>query len=321
MNRQQLRNILTWVLAVGLMGYLFYTIPLDDLRQSLGQTNLWRLLAVVLFVDVGALLADSWATSKVITWYLAPLSFAELVPVRAATYLMAILNYNLGQAGLVYFIHRAKNVPVVAATALIMMMMGCVLLLLLATSLVGVVARPDPATVRYLPLLLVLAGGALLYLGIIRLRPGILARQGLLRPLFDAGVWGHIKATALRVPHMGIVVTAHFLAMGGFGIDVPLGPGLVFIPIVLLVAALPITPFGLGTMQMAAIELFSPYAVGATPKTREAAVLAYSLSLATLALLFQAVMGLFYLKRVSKLIALPGRTSPSEKSGPTSDNS
>lgn len=305
MTRQRLRNILTWGFALALMGYLFYTIPLDQLRAALAQTDLLYLLGVVLYVDLGSLMGDSWATARVASWTLAPTRFRELIPVRAATYLMAILNYNLGQAGLVYYLHRTKKVSVMAASSVILMMMGTMVLLLLCLSLAGTLLNPSEETRPYLPLLLVLLGGAVGYFVLLRLRPRFLAGHALLLPLFDAGVWGHLHATLLRIPHMGVVVTAHFLAMHGFGIQVPWGAGLVFIPTVLLIASLPITPFGLGTMQMAAIRFFSPHAPGATLAERQATVLAYSLSLATLALFFQAVMGLFFLRKVSRLIARP----------------
>ena len=113
-----LRKVLPWVIALGLMGYLFYKIPLDNLQLELQQINWPFLLLVVVFVDIGSWLTDSWATSRVFTWFLAPVGYLEFLPVRAATYLMAILNYNLGQAGMVYYVHRTKKAPLADVTGI-----------------------------------------------------------------------------------------------------------------------------------------------------------------------------------------------------------
>lgn len=302
MTRPHLRSAATWLVALGLMGYLFYTIPVSELLAALARTNVVHLIAVVLYVDIGSLLADSWALSRVMTWFLAPVSFGEMVPVRAATYLMAILNYNLGQLGLAYFVHRAKGVSLMRASGVVLMTMGTVLLLLAVVGLAGSLLDPTGQVGPYVPLLALLNAGALLYFVVLRIRPGFLARRALLAPLFEAGILGHLKATAVRIPHLAVLLTTHFVGMYGFGVRPPLAVGLVFIPVVLLVASLPITPFGLGTMQVAAVRLFSPYAQAPTPQARQATMLAYSLSLPTLCFLVQALMGLFFLRRVARLI-------------------
>lgn len=305
MVRTRIRGLLPWLLASALLGYLFYTISFEELGEALLKARLWCLFATVFFVDMGSLLGDSWGTSRVFSWYLAPVTFRELLPVRAATYLMAILNYNLGQAGLIYYMHRAKGVSVLQATGVMLMMMGTVILLLAVLSLAGIFLATDEATRRFSMLLGSLGLLALLYFGLLRLRPALLDRVALFRPLFEAGVYGHLKSTLVRIPHIGVIVFAHVLGMRCFGIEVPLAAGLVYIPSVLLVAALPLTPFGLGTMQMTAVHFFAPYAPGPSLAARQALVFAYSLSLATLALMLQAVMGLVCLKRVSSLISKP----------------
>ena len=71
----------------------------------------------------------------------------------------------------------------------------------------------------------------------------------------------------------------------------PLAQGLALLPLVLFVAALPITPAGLGTVQAAQIVLLSSFAPGATAAAREAAVLAFGLAFAALGLAFQAATG------------------------------
>ncbi len=299
--RKRLRKILPWAVATALLGYMLYTIPMEALLTALEQANVWCLLATVFFVDVGCLVTDSWATALVVTWFLAPVKFREMVPVRAASYLVAILNYNLGQAGLVYYFHRVKGAPLASATSMVLMMMGTIILLLGVMSVGGLALTSDERTRTFGIPVAMICVGAVFYFILLKIRPGFLANRALFRPLFDAGVSGHLKATLVRIPHLIVIIASHLFGMRCFGIEAPLSAGLVFIPMVLLVASLPLTPFGLGTMQMTAIHFFAPFARATTLEARKAMVFAYSLGLATLALGLQAVMGLVFLERVSAM--------------------
>jgi hypothetical protein len=312
--KRRLKKIVPWLLGLGMIAYLFYKISLGKLLGALGRSNLPWLIGAVFFVDFGSLFTDTFATAKIFTWFLTPISFVELVPVRAATYLMAILNYNLGQAGLIYYIHRTKKVPVLAVTGLILMMMGTVFLGLGVFSIAGVVLAVDPVARRFGWILSAFGIGSVVYFAVIRVRPAWLKRFKLLQPLVEAGVSGHLWSLVVRLPHVAVIVLTHFWAMRCFGIEVPIGVGLVYIPLLLLVATLPLTPFGLGTMQGTAIYFFSRYSREPTAQAREAAVLAYSLSLSALTLALQALMGLVCLKWVSDLVAKPEAEPPLNRS-------
>ena len=61
-------------------------------------------------------------------------------------------------------------------------------------------------------LLLVIAAafaGTLAYLTVIAVRPRWLERHGLLAPLFEAGIGGHLRAILARFPHM-LLLAAHY---------------------------------------------------------------------------------------------------------------
>ena len=303
--KKLLRKVLPWVVALGLMGYLFGTIRYEKLLDALRQIDLLHLLAVVVFVDLGAWLTDSWASSRVFSWFLAPVSFKEFLPVRGATYLMAILNYNLGQAGMVYWVHRVKRVPLVDVTGVVLMMMGTIIVLLSVLSVIGVAFGLDGQAQQFSVLLLALGAGSLVYFVIIGIKPRWAIRKPLVKVLFRVGLLGHLKTALVRIPHVVIIVFTHFLALRAFEIDVPVGPGLILIPVILLVTSLPLAPFGFGTGQFTAVSFFSRYAPGATLELQQAKVLAYSLSLSTLALAGQAVIGLCFLKQVSEMLSMP----------------
>lgn len=299
---RRIKQIAPWLVAAALVGYLLWRTSARELAAALSAAHLGYLMLTVLYLVGASLLADSWAMSRVLSRHLTPVGWGELLPVRAATYLLAILNYHLGQAGVIYYVHRTRRVSLAAVTGLVMMMMGTVLLILGAIAALGLVLAADPYTRRFGWLLALMGGATLAYFVVLHVRPGWLARRQLLTPLFDAGFTGHMGATLVRVPHVLVTVSTHLLAMRCFEIEVPLGAALVQIPLMLLVAGLPVTPFGLGTIQLAAVHFFARYLPCPTPAAR-ARVLAYSLSLSSLAFLVQAAVGLVCLRPVLRVLS------------------
>ena len=92
---------------------------------------------------------------------------------------------------------------------------------------------------------------------------------------------------------MSFIVFFYF-AFRAFNIVVPFLSLVALVPIVFFVANLPITPFGLGTMQAAMIFFFKSY-------TTEPNVLAMSIVYSTSLLFLRALLGLFFLPRVSSI--------------------
>jgi uncharacterized membrane protein YbhN (UPF0104 family) len=140
--------------------------------------------------------------------------------------------------------------------------------------------------------------GTLAYLGILRLRPAFLTRHAALAPLFQAGVPGHLRAAAARLPHMLLLAVLHWGAFRMWGIPVPFVRGVTLMPVVLLVAAVPITPSGLGTTQALQVLFFSPWSPEVGQAAREASVLAFSLVHQVFSLLGMALVGLLCLTRL-----------------------
>jgi len=284
---------------------MFYKIPVQHFLAALEQSRIGWLLLVIFVSGIVTLLVDSWATARVLSWFLTPVTFRELVPVRAVTYLPGMINANLGQAGIVYWIHRVKGASALAATGVQLMIMGTMLLVLCFITLGALPLAQDSMVRRVGQVSAVLLAGACVYFVILAVRPAWLYRRRLLQPLFDAGVWGHLKATALRIPHVAALIIAHWLAMLCFDITPPAATVLILIPAILLVSSLPLTPMGIGTIQVAEVYFFSPFASGATPAEQEAAALAYSIALPVLMLGLHLVFGLISLRFIGSDLKRP----------------
>ena len=113
--------------------------------------------------------------------------------------------------------------------------------------------------------------------------------------LLNAGLGGHARALAVRIPHIAALVVFQFSALHAFGIRVPLVDAMATLPVIFLVAVLPISVQGLGTTQATMGYFFARYAPG-DAAAQEAAVVAASLVAQAIALGFQGLLGIICLK-------------------------
>ena len=266
---QRLRRLLPWLIGSAILLYLLWPYRLPEKRAELarafGSAPAWT-AAIALAGALAAYIADTFVTYCVLWWAHVRMKFREVAVMRGVTYFLALVNYNLGQAGMIVVLAR-KGVKAARATGIILFMMGINVVVLIAF------ASASVASVKPQLRVVVWAVAALLpiYLAIIALRPRFLASRELFAPLFDLGLGGHALACLVRVPHVVVMMIAHFAIMRCFGVQLPVTTAFLYIPVIFVVAVLPISVQGLGTTQAVAVELLSPYA-----PSREA-VLAYSL--------------------------------------------
>ncbi|MFP5287583.1 MAG: YbhN family protein [Thermoanaerobaculia bacterium] len=287
MNVQGARRWLPWLAALAILAFLVREVRLDALRGAFQHGAWLALSAYIVLETLVALPADAFGTRTALAAAGVPRPWSEVLLARGASYVLGLISYVAGQGGMGFYLART-GVPAgrsAGAVLLLLIANGIVLVLLGAAGLA--VELGELEGVRTDLLLLVIAAafaGTLAYLIVIAVRPRWLERYGLLSPLFEAGLGGHLRAILARFPHMLLLAALHWGAFRIWGIPVPLSRGLALNPIVLLVAALPITPSGLGTTQALQVLFFSPY--GSAPS-----VLAFSLVHHAVGLIVQAAVG------------------------------
>lgn len=283
-----------YVIAIGALIWVAATTPIGAVGDALEHVSWWKLAAIAVPYILALLLADSialWVSLRV-SLRGVPLRFRDVVLVRGASFLLALVNYGAGQGGIVWFLHRRHHVPVARATGAVLLTTGAFLLAVVGAVAGGLALEAVPeADLTWL--LWLVAAGLPLYLGLIALRPQFLARHALLAPLFDAGVFGTLAATLARSLHLGVLIAAHALAYRQFGIEVPVRAALVLFPIIFLVQALPIAPVGLGPTQATAKTLLARFV--AVPGA-EGVVVAASLGFQAISTLLMALVGLVCLR-------------------------
>src|SRR6478672_9264592 len=148
--RKRLVRVLPWLVTAGLLLLLFLRTSVNEVIGAARSSAPWT-LPVGLACVVALYVFDSFAMWRTFGWFLAKMSFSDVLLVRGATYLLAAINYNVGQGAIVYFVHRTAGTSIVRGIATILLVLGVnVLALLFLTTGVLPVAPDIPKAVRIL---------------------------------------------------------------------------------------------------------------------------------------------------------------------------
>ena len=248
-------------------------VPFDAFRAAMGNGPHVALATVDVIVVVLTLGTDAVATWMALIALGMRRPLGHVTAIRGATFILFLLNYALGQGSFGYYLHRTGT-PAKRAIGATLFVVGTNFATLLVVTSIACAASGDGVMGR------LLAGGCVAfaaYLAVIWIAPEFLRTRAVFAPLFDAGLRGHLLAIAARVPHVLVMSLGIWLAMRAWGIEVPFVAGLTTMPLVVIAAALPFTPAGLGTTQAALVYLFSDFAAGSTADDRGAVVLAFSI--------------------------------------------
>jgi hypothetical protein len=290
-TRRKLRTFLPWLVGLGILAYLLLPYMQPEKRAALRVAFGRAPVQATLLGIAGALVAylfDTLATWWVLAMAAVRLRFREVAVIRGVTYFLAIVNYSLGQVAMIFVLSR-HGVRAARATGIMLFIMGANVLVLLAFASLSIVggaeAPPFLRTIIY-----VMAASLPVYFLIIALRPRFLATRPMFEPLFDLGIFGHLKGFLARLPHVTGMILSQWLVMRCFGVAVPFATAALYMPIVFAIAVLPISPQGLGTSQALAIQFFARFAPGDSDAQR-AAVLAFSLYILVVWCITQIIIG------------------------------
>ncbi len=291
-----------WLVALAILAFLLSRIPRRALLTAL-EAGPWFWLGVYTFLQAFLiLLLDTYATSLSLSITGFRQQFSLIFLARGATYILGILNYALGQGALGVYLQRSGITAIRAAgNMLFLMVVNLGVLLVIASFGFWAGGSAKTAYFDLSPLFYGLWVGMLLYLASIRLQPRFLKKYQLLAPLWQAGIKGHLRAAAGRFPHMLFLVLAYWGALRLWDIPVPLAQGMAIIAVVLFINAVPITPLGLGTTQVALVLLFSPFVPLPDADIRAASVLAFGLIYYFFGIVAQALLGLWCFQKIRNI--------------------
>lgn len=314
-RRSWLSRLLPWVISASVVAWLLWPYRAPEgralLLDAFAGASRWTVV-VSLLGTVAIWLTDAWATARTLQRWGTRLGVGEACLIRGASALYDAINPALGQAVLTLVIYR-RGLPISRALLIVLLMNVVFVVQIALISGLGLLAGAAPDS-SIMPALVVssLALTAI-YAVLLAVRPPFLARNDTLRWLMDAGSSGHGWALLYRAPNIVVMIGAQVVFMRCFGIDLPLGVSLFYLPAVIFIVGLPVSVQGLGPSQIASVKFFSAYAAGG-----EAPVLAYGFANAALMTVAATVVGLCCLTtkagRESVAAVRNGARSPAESS-------
>jgi hypothetical protein len=300
-----LRRLLPWLVTAACFAFLAWRV--DAAAARAGSDLVPYLAGIFARVDWGVWLAlmipyslvyfavDSVVLWQVINWFNARVRFGDILPVRASTYILSILNEQVGKGAMALYLHRREGVPGWQVASSMLFLMFCEFYYLLAWASVGWAAMRDslPPVFGLIPWLA--AGAAIflvLWIAYFRgaILPGFPLRD---RDLFHAfrlaRPWQYLVILLLRSPALLAAVVVYTLSLRLFGVEASFGHILGVLPVIFFGAAVP------GPMRSVAITLW----VTLFPE-HPGEMTAFGLVMHNFFIFFNAALGLFFMRRANR---------------------
>lgn len=274
---KRLKQTLPWGIAAAILWWLFHLYPIEQVVRAV------RLVQPVGFVLLAAgyfltnWVVDCAGTASVLTRLIAPISWRALLVPRAATYLLALINYGAGQAALAVAVQRRRRAPLEDLLSTFFLITAADLFWIISLAYIGtffgehrvlgfdlapsirlVAAVTYILTAAHLTYWLVLRPGAQ---GRSRFmeRLGFLHRKRIFAIFARAGLRDYVQVLAVRsaIPCAAVLVIYALVHL--FGAHIPFTAILGNVPIAFLIGVIPISWGGVGTSNKALVDLLVPH--------------------------------------------------------------
>jgi len=249
-------------------------------------------LALMVPYSLMFLLIDTLVIWRVICWFNAPVRIRDVLPIRASSYILSIVNEQVGKGAIAVYLNRRNGIPGFEVGSSMLFIMFCEFYYLLSWATVGyLLSGPTlPPMFRVIP---IVAAGALLFFALWcaffggRLGSGVALRdRAILRAFRLARPWQYFAVMLLRSPAMLAAIVVYSVAAGLFGIPVDLRTMAGILPVIFFGAAVP------GPMRTVAITLWVVLFPG-----YEGQVSIFGFLQHNFFVFFNAAIGLLFLRR------------------------
>jgi len=299
------QQLLPWAITIGCFAYLYGRVDAAAAREGVGLVEyLTTIFARVSWINWLALmipysafffLIDSLIVWRVVSWFNTPVRYVDILPIRGSSYILSILNEQVGKGAMGLYLNRRYGVPGWEVGSSMIFIMFCEFFYLLSWATVGWVMRGDdlPEVFGLIPWI---AAGAAIFFAVFYLffrgplGNGIELRD---RPLFksfrEAGLLQYVTIIILRSPALLAAVVIYTLALRLFGIEVEMLQMLGYLPIIFFGAATP------GPMRTVAITLWVILFPG-----NEGEMTTFGFVQHNFFIFFNAAIGLLFLRRANR---------------------
>lgn len=308
---QRWRRTIPYVGTFLIFVLIFWRIPLGAVAAALKQAPALKFVGVFLPYSTIYWLIDSACLTWVIRRFNKPIRLREILPIRASMYLLSLINTNLGQGGVAWYLHRKSRLPFVEILSSILFIALLEVYQLFLFSTAGVVMF-RPVSRQQLTLVHLLRIAYAVAWCVLAAVVGFFAQarrdsrvrdwlehsrvSSISRSFVAARPLDYGIVLAIKAPSFALALVAQHFALALYGITIPFLKLILFLPLVFLAAALPVAVAHLGTSQAAWLLFFSGNASG--PR-----ILAYSLAAHFTFMFCNGFLGLLFLPYAARELA------------------
>jgi hypothetical protein len=257
------------LLTAAILAVILRRVPAAALASALRDADYGIFLAFMIPNTLFYFLWDTLILKRVLEWFHGNVAYGDLLPVRAASYVVGFFNTNAGRGALAAYLWRRLDAPFLELSSTVMFLVLTEYTQLVLWALLGVFGFRTDVTTSLLPFAAAVALFWALFFAYTRMHvtPGSAIRWlfaprewQLFRTFRLAAAARYAHVVLLRVPMFLVSLCAHYYAARAFGVAIPFGQLLTFLPVIFMAAALPVTIAHLGTTQAAWIFFFGQYA-------------------------------------------------------------
>lgn len=306
-SRSWLGRVVVWSITLGCF-YLLYT-RIDGAAARQGQelvpylagvfakVNWLALVGLLIPYSLVFFLLDSVAVWRTVNWFNARVRYRDILPVRASTYILSILNEQVGKGAMALYLQRREGVPGWKLASSMLFLMFCEFYYLLGWATLGWWMNGDelPPVFDIIPLIAIGAVAFFaVFFGYFRgayWKSAQLRDKQIFHAFREARLPQYLTILAIKSPALLTAVVVYDLALGLFGVDISLTQMLGYLPVVFFGAGVP------GPMRAVAITL---WVVLLPDHAGEMA--AFALVMHNFFIFFNAAIGLLFLRRTQREI-------------------
>jgi hypothetical protein len=251
---------------------------------------------------------DAAVVRQAVSWFNVPVRYADILPIRATTYILTLLHALVGQGGLAVFLHKRYAIPFWQITGTVLVLWLVEMYQLTLYSFVGAALAGEIGH-RVSPWpYAVLAAYLVFHLWFFsRPRTGRIGSKQILQTFYRARPWQYLVLLMMKTPNLFAAVTVYWLTLPLFHIHLPFTALLTYLPLIFFSAAVPAAA-KLGPSQAAWVYFFGDQAKGQD-------LIAFSLAAHLTFQVLNALIGLCFLPVAKKQLRGPaeaGAAAPSE---------
>lgn len=299
------QQLVPWAITLICFGYLYTRLSGAAAREELtlfeylggifARVSWTKWLALMVPYSFFFFLVDSAVVWRVVSWFNTPIKYTDILPIRGSSYILSILNEQVGKGAMGIYLNRRYGVPGWEVGSSMIFIMFCEFFYLLGWATIGWTLTRDslPEVFGLIPWI---AAGAAVFLALwIAFFRGPLGKGRELRerPLFksfrESGIARYLTIIALRSPALLAAVFVYKNTLGLFGVEATYLQMLGYLPVIFFGAATP------GPMRTVAITLWVILFPG-----NEGEMTTFGFVQHNFFIFFNAAIGLLFIRRANR---------------------